>query len=337
MKLPFGGYGLRQGFEHYDGLVGARHDGFGNGDEFVLLAEYTQPRRLQFTAIELGRRAGRRFDAARLKLREHDIELRAVTYALFDHRQHVDSRKISQQAFERNQAVREFPGLLGLRKLLERDRLLHRKFADCRARDFRQVRAAPQLLSHFMRQRTDVRSVRTLNNKTRNAAVNFFEFVFVNLNFDSLQLDNLFFARQLVRRAPFYFFRGKRRRHLFESPSTLRGKFFKHRSIQRRPSVWPLCLAIGIVGIRREAESKPRLVPLAASRVELHQPRGPAQQQHENARRQRIKRAQVSDLPEARQMAHRINDVVRRFSLRFIDDERAVVGRRLWLSWHSRS
>src|SRR6266404_2932457 len=93
MKLPFGGYGLRQGFEHYDGLVGARHDGFGNGDEFVLLAEYTQPRRLQFTAIELGRRAGRRFDAARLKLREHDIELRAVTYALFDHRQHVDSRK----------------------------------------------------------------------------------------------------------------------------------------------------------------------------------------------------------------------------------------------------
>jgi hypothetical protein len=28
---------------------------------------------------------------------------------------------------------------------------------------------------------------------------------------------------------------------------------------------------------------------------------------------------------------------VRRFSLRFIDDERAVVGRRLWLSWHSRS
>ena len=122
-----------------------------------------------------------------------------MTYALFDHRQHVDSRKISQQAFERNQAVREFPGLLGLRKLLERDRLLHRKFADCRARDFRQVRAAPQLLSHFMRQRTDVRSGRTLNNKARNAAVNFFEFVFVNLDFDSLQLDNLFLARQLVR------------------------------------------------------------------------------------------------------------------------------------------
>src|SRR5712692_10498638 len=43
----------------------------------------------------------------------------------------------------------------------------------------------------------------------------------------------------------------------------------------------------------------------------------------------------MSDLPETRQMTHRIDHVVRSFPLRFMDDERAVVRRRLWLSWHS--
>ena len=85
-NLRFGVDELRKSFEHYDWLVGARHDGFGNGDEFILLAEYPQPRRFRFPAIELRRRPGRRLDAARLKLRERNIELRAMTHALFDHR-----------------------------------------------------------------------------------------------------------------------------------------------------------------------------------------------------------------------------------------------------------
>src|ERR1700687_1957166 len=85
-NLGFGVDVLRQSFEHYDWLVGARHHGFGNGDEFILLAEYTQPRRPRFTALEPRRRAGSRLDAARLKLRERNIELRAMTHALFDHR-----------------------------------------------------------------------------------------------------------------------------------------------------------------------------------------------------------------------------------------------------------
>jgi hypothetical protein len=42
----------------------------------------------------------------------------------------------------------------------------------------------------------------------------------------------------------------------------------------------------------------------------------------------------MSDLPEACQMAHRIDHVVRRFPSRLVDDERAVDWRRLWLSWH---
>src|ERR1700680_3138335 len=109
--LRFGVDDLRQSFEHYDRLVRARHHGFCSGDQFILLAEYTQPRRLRFTAIELRRRAGRRLDAARLKLRERNVELRAMTHALFDHRQNVTPWKISQQVFKGDQTVREFPGL----------------------------------------------------------------------------------------------------------------------------------------------------------------------------------------------------------------------------------
>src|SRR6266576_5661622 len=95
--------------------------------------------------------------------------------------------------------------------------------------------------------------------------------------------------------------------------------------------------AVGIVRICREPEPKARLISLAAPGVKLHQTRGPAEQQHKNARRQRIERAQVSDLPEACQMTHRIDHVVRRFPFRLVDDERAVDRRRLWLSLHSRS
>ena len=156
MILRLGVEELRQGFEHYDGLVSARHHGFGNGDEFILLAEYPQPRRLRFTAIELRRRARGRLDAPRLKLRERNIELRAMTHALLDHRQNVNPRKIRQQIFEGDQAIREFPGLPRFRKFLERDCLLQGKFSHRRARDLRQVRAAPELLSHLVRQRTDV-------------------------------------------------------------------------------------------------------------------------------------------------------------------------------------
>src|SRR5713226_6981968 len=206
----FGGKsGLRQCFEHHDGLIRARHDGFGNGDKFILLAEYPQPWRLRLPAIELRRRSWRWLDAARLKLREHNVEFRAMAYALFDHRQDVDPRKITQQAFKRDQAVRESSGLLGFGELLERDRLFQRKLSHRRARNLRQVRAAPQLLPHLIRQRTDVRAGGALDDKARDAALNLLEFVLVNLDFDGLQLHSLFLARQLIRRSPFYFLRGK--------------------------------------------------------------------------------------------------------------------------------
>jgi hypothetical protein len=40
----------------------------------------------------------------------------------------------------------------------------------------------------------------------------------------------------------------------------------------------------------------------------------------------------MSNLPEARQMSHSINNVVGSFPSRLVYDERAVVWRRLWLS-----
>jgi len=45
----------------------------------------------------------------------------------------------------------------------------------------------------------------------------------------------------------------------------------------------------------------------------------------------------MSDLPEPRQMPHRIDDVVRRFSFGLVDDKRAVKRHRLWLARHGES
>src|SRR6266705_2377277 len=136
---------LRQGFKHHDGLVGARHDGFGNGDELLLLAEDAQPRRLRFAPVELRRRTGRGLGPAWLKLRQRYVELRAVAHALFDHWQNIYPREIWQQVFEPNEALREFSLLFGIRKFLERDRLLQCEFSHRRARNLREMCAASQL------------------------------------------------------------------------------------------------------------------------------------------------------------------------------------------------
>src|SRR2546430_13457718 len=71
---------------------------------------------------------------------------------------------------------------------------------------------------------------------------------------------------------------------LFPYPPLFRS-LFDGRSMERRRGVWPLRLAIGIVRIRREAESKTRLISFTAPGVELHQPRGTAEQQHQNTDR----------------------------------------------------
>jgi hypothetical protein len=42
----------------------------------------------------------------------------------------------------------------------------------------------------------------------------------------------------------------------------------------------------------------------------------------------------VPDLPKTRKVAYGVNDIMRRFSLRFIDHKGAVKRRRLRLAWH---
>ena len=64
-----GDAGLRQRVKHDDGLVGARHNRFGDGDELVLLAEDTEARRLRTVGFELGGGPGGQFHSSRLNLR----------------------------------------------------------------------------------------------------------------------------------------------------------------------------------------------------------------------------------------------------------------------------
>jgi len=106
------------------------------------------------------------------------------------------------------------------------------------------------------------------------------------------------------------------------------------RSVERRCRVRPLCFPVRIVRIRRKAEPEARRVALPAPIVKLHQPRGSAEKQDQHTCRQRIKRAKMPNLPESREMPHRIDNVVGSFSPRLIDHERAVKRRRLRLAWH---
>ena len=51
IRLRCGADELWQSFEDYDGLVSARNDSFGNGDQLILLTEHPQPGWLRFAAI----------------------------------------------------------------------------------------------------------------------------------------------------------------------------------------------------------------------------------------------------------------------------------------------
>jgi len=74
-------------------LVRARHDRLGNRDQFSLLVEDAQPRRLPIARIELSRSALSRDGLPGLNLREREIEFRAMANALFDDGQHGGARQ----------------------------------------------------------------------------------------------------------------------------------------------------------------------------------------------------------------------------------------------------
>jgi len=137
------------------------------------------------------------------------------------------------------------------------------------------------------------------------------EFVFIDFDFNSLQLDSLFFARQLVRRAPFTFLR-KMTAASVRTANALRANFSTVVASSAGAASGP-CASPSERTYPSRNEPKSPLHIDAGARHRTARAGWPGRAQHKNTRRQRIERAQMSDLPEARQVAHSIDNVVRRF------------------------
>ncbi len=112
------------------------------------------------------------------------------------------------------------------------------------------------------------------------------------------------------------------------------GESLDFSAIELRSRVRTERRAIGVVGVRGKAEAERGVVALAASHIKLREARGAPEQQHQNARRQRIERAEMADLPKPDDAAHGFDDVVRRPAARLVDDQGAVQRRGLRFSWH---
>src|SRR6266481_4088097 len=311
---------LRQRIKHNNRLVSPRHHRFSDGDQFIFLAEHAQPRRLNFFGIQMRRGARRQLHAARLQLRRHDVEFRAVANLLFQYGQHIGSRKIRQQVLQRDQARLEFSILLRLRQFFETDGLLQREFSHRRAADFRQMRAPTQLLSHVVRQRPDVSSRRALNRKARDRPFYSRQAVLENLHRHRFQLYNLILARQFIRRPPVDFLGGKNRRHLLKSPRGFRRQPLQRFALQHRRRIRSRGLPFRVKRIGAIAEAETCCVALSASGIKPHEARGLAEQKNQDARREWIEGAQMADLPESRKVPHRVDDVVGSLPLGFVDD-----------------
>src|ERR1700693_3260016 len=94
-------------FKDDDGLIGARHNGFGDGDEAVLLAEDAEARGLPIAGIEFRGGALRGARAAGVNLRDLHVEFRAVAHALLEDGENRYARQFGEQAFEGNDVTRQ--------------------------------------------------------------------------------------------------------------------------------------------------------------------------------------------------------------------------------------
>src|SRR5262249_33754249 len=146
-------------------LIGSRHDGFGDGDQAVLLVEDPQARKLRFACVQLSSRSRRRLNPPGLNLREADIELRAVADFAFHDGQHVGARQIWQQAIEADKVIGNSSGTGAWGKFFEFARLIERKFSNREAGDFGEMPAAAELLAHFVGQRADIRAGRAFDHE----------------------------------------------------------------------------------------------------------------------------------------------------------------------------
>src|SRR5579885_2789379 len=314
--------------------IGSRHNGLGNGDQLILLAEHAQPRRLRRARVQFSDRSGNGFGTAHADLAERNIEFRTVAHALFDNRQHIHAREIRQQMLERNDALVKLAGAARVRQFLERNGLFDGKFTDGGTFDFREVRATAKLLAHFVRQRTDVGARRTLDHEASKGAFQVRQTIFKEFDVHGFQLDGLFLAGQLVSGPAVNFFGGKYGRHLLEASNTLGGKPLEHARIESGAGVRALRFAIGVVRVGGEAEAEARGVALSPAGIEARKPRRAPEEQNQDSCREGIERAEMADLAEASEMPDGIDHVVRRLALGLVDDQSAIEGRGLRLARH---
>ena len=139
------------------------------------------------------------------------------------------------------------------------------------------------------------------------------------------EINGLVLASLFVRTNTGSFFRRKRGRHLQERAAKSSQDRFKFRV--RRPSVigHRTSDAVGqrrrIVGRRRDPEPHVREVFLLVGDQELGQARGVADEQDEEARRERIERAGVPDPRRLQRPPREGDDVVRGGTARLVEEE----------------
>jgi hypothetical protein len=79
-------------------------------------------------------------------------------------------------------------------------------------------------------------------------------------------------------------------------------------------------LTVSVRGIRADAQSDDRSVPLIASAHEPRQPRGATDHERQHTGRERIERSRMTDTPLLQAAPHARDDIVGRGAGRFIDD-----------------
>jgi hypothetical protein len=140
-----------------------------------------------------------------------------------------------------------------------------------------------------------------------------------------------------MRRAAGNFLRGVRRRSLEKVACEFGDKRIHFLPRKLRRLVGTRGLAVGVVRVCGVTEAHGARIALPAAGIKARESRGPAEQQHQDARSQGVERAQVADLPESQQPANHFDCIVRGSAPGFLDDEGAVNRRRLGLAWHGRA
>src|SRR5205807_7308876 len=108
------------------------------------------------------------------------------------------------------------------------------------------------------------------------------------------------------------------------------GEFFEHGAIELGSSVRSLRPALGIIGVGGKTETDAGGVTFAAAGIELHQARGTSKQEDEDTGGERVERTKMADLAKSGETPNGVDDVVGSFSLRLVNDERAVERSGLW-------